>query len=617
MTSKLIAEDGLLKGHIFALENGTEWFLGRDPDLCTLVIEDPKVSRQHALLKKQEDTFFIENLSQTNPILVNNAHLEEALPLKEGDRLKIGATLFYFTEKDVDEKTLEKNKSSSPEQDYVDSATEISTEEPTDASSEPAFPTIYEEISAEEVPVDAPPLDLSLRERFLLKIISGPQTGAEFSMSPDKSYVIGSDPATCDVILYDLSVSRRHARITVTAEEKCYIADLESRNGVVINDKKIEEETELSAQDVIFLGTTSFVIVDRESESHTIFSSAPSLAPLEELKPEETETEIVEEVEESVPTTPKTKLKTNALDAFFASKVNLSICAIIIIIILLIIFGISSLFTSKEEIIPVKNPDAEITTSLQDFPEVTSSFNKATGTLFLVGHVLTPIDKSQLEYNLKGLTFISHLDDTNVIVDQNIWQEQNNLIAKNPLWTGVSIHAAKPGVFVVTGYLRTRQEFAQLTDYLNLNFPYLDKLQNRVAVEEDILARVNSDLFAQGLNGVTTQIANGEMVLAGFIASNKEEDLQTLIKSWKTLNGLRSVKNFVVPLSPAEAVINISERYQVTGFSTHDHTNINVMINGLILTRGDVLDGMTITSIQSNVIFLEKDGLKFKIKYNQ
>jgi type III secretion system YscD/HrpQ family protein len=192
----------------------------------------------------------------------------------------------------------------------------------------------------------------------------------------------------------------------------------------------------------------------------------------------------------------------------------------------------------------------------------------------------------------------------------------NNLISRNPKFTGVSMHASKPGVFVINGYLKTRSEFASLQDFLNLNFPYLDRLQNKVAVEEDLIAKFSYELLSHQINAVEIQMNNGEVILNGFIASDKEALLQELIKSWKIIPGIRSVKNFTVILTPQEAVVNLSDKYQVTGFSSKDHTNINVVINGRILTKGDALDGMIITNIDSNVLYLEKDGLKFKIEYN-
>jgi type III secretion system YscD/HrpQ family protein len=203
-----------------------------------------------------------------------------------------------------------------------------------------------------------------------------------------------------------------------------------------------------------------------------------------------------------------------------------------------------------------------------------------------------------------------------VVVDQYIWQEINTLIAKNPAWVGITVHAYKPGQFAVTGYLKTRHEAALLQDFLYLNFPYLDRLQNRVATEEDLLMRLRNDLFSHGMPLVEVEINNGEVALMGSIEQTDAVELTQLIKEWKKLPGIRLIKNFTLVVAPSDAVINLSDRYKVSGFSSRDNKSLNVVINGRILTVGDSLDGMTIRAIEGSVIYLEKDGLKYKIEYN-
>jgi pSer/pThr/pTyr-binding forkhead associated (FHA) protein len=61
----------------------------------------------------------------------------------------------------------------------------------------------------------------------------------------------------CDVNLADPEVSRRHA--TVRTDERpggAAIADLGSRNGTWVNDRRIDEPTPLHAGDVVRLGNT-------------------------------------------------------------------------------------------------------------------------------------------------------------------------------------------------------------------------------------------------------------------------------------------------------------------------------------------------------------------------
>jgi len=81
--------------------------------------------------------------------------------------------------------------------------------------------------------------------------------------------------------------------------------------------------------------------------------------------------------------------------------------------------------------------------------------------------------------------------------------------------------------------------------------------------------------------------------------------------------GIRLVKNFVVLTSGADSArTDLSNKYQVTGFSKRDDKDIFVFINGRILGKNDTLDGMRITGVLPNMVLLEKDGLKFRINYN-
>ncbi len=50
-------------------------------------------------------------------------------------------------------------------------------------------------------------------------------------MQAGNNYVIGTDPQTCDIVFHDTSVSRQHARISVTPEDTLFIevTDCKSR----------------------------------------------------------------------------------------------------------------------------------------------------------------------------------------------------------------------------------------------------------------------------------------------------------------------------------------------------------------------------------------------------
>lgn len=68
--------------------------IGRESD-NDIVLDDPKVSRQHAKMKIEGDTFVIYDLASSNGTFVNNQKITNEL-LHDGDEIKIGDTIFVF-----------------------------------------------------------------------------------------------------------------------------------------------------------------------------------------------------------------------------------------------------------------------------------------------------------------------------------------------------------------------------------------------------------------------------------------------------------------------------------------------------------------------------------------
>jgi type III secretion system YscD/HrpQ family protein len=228
---------------------------------------------------------------------------------------------------------------------------------------------------------------------------------------------------------------------------------------------------------------------------------------------------------------------------------------------------------------------------------------------------MSSVEKQELLYKIENLPFVRSIED-NVIVNELIWENTNALLLTNPNWVGVSLSSIAPGKFVLRGYVQTLEQAQALSDYLNLNFPYLDRLENQVIVETNLQMQVESILIEKGFNSVTYQLSNGELVLAGRVDQKKAHTFNTIIDQFYTVPGIRLIKNFVIYTKADTSRIDISSKYQITGYSKKDDQNMFVVINGKILSIEDVIDGMKITEILSNMVFLEKDGVKFRINYN-
>ncbi len=93
-----------------------EILIGRSAE-AEIRLEDPAVSRRHALLRRREGSFFLYNLSQTNPVLINGkAPGEEGVRLYHGDQFEVGPFRIAFLspreedQRPVETKVVEKSK---------------------------------------------------------------------------------------------------------------------------------------------------------------------------------------------------------------------------------------------------------------------------------------------------------------------------------------------------------------------------------------------------------------------------------------------------------------------------------------------------------------------------
>jgi FHA domain-containing protein len=74
--------------------SGSRVLMGRSRD-CDLVIDDPNVSRRHAELRREGDTWIVADLGSTNGVKVNGRRVEHAV-LKPGDEITLGISRLSF-----------------------------------------------------------------------------------------------------------------------------------------------------------------------------------------------------------------------------------------------------------------------------------------------------------------------------------------------------------------------------------------------------------------------------------------------------------------------------------------------------------------------------------------
>lgn len=92
-TPTLKALSGSLQGEAFELTE-EKYVIGR-LEGSDIVIPDKSVSRVHAMIRRKNSEYLIQDLGSVNGVYINNLRLEKAA-LSPGDVLQIGSCVFQF-----------------------------------------------------------------------------------------------------------------------------------------------------------------------------------------------------------------------------------------------------------------------------------------------------------------------------------------------------------------------------------------------------------------------------------------------------------------------------------------------------------------------------------------
>lgn len=87
----LVVTEGPLRGTSVPLR-GAGILLGRNPE-CTLVLDDDFASGRHARIFEDGEVWYVEDLGSTNGTYLSGERLTRPMPVHDGSRLQIGATV--------------------------------------------------------------------------------------------------------------------------------------------------------------------------------------------------------------------------------------------------------------------------------------------------------------------------------------------------------------------------------------------------------------------------------------------------------------------------------------------------------------------------------------------
>lgn len=103
-------------------------------------------------------------------------------------------------------------------------------------------------------------------KEIIIEILSGERAGTRLKLVGTK--VVFGRLDTCDIILTDASVSRKHAEIVYTPPSTYTIKDLNSSNGVFVNNKKISSNN-LKNGDIFSIGINQFRFLEKVTSDNS------------------------------------------------------------------------------------------------------------------------------------------------------------------------------------------------------------------------------------------------------------------------------------------------------------------------------------------------------------
>jgi len=254
LVARLHVEKGERKGETIYMGSAPV-IMGRHR-LATVRMEDRHVTPLHSHFVAMARGVQLTDLRTAIGTRVNDLPVSQTI-LKDGDVVGIGAVRLRF-ESTVPPRGIEQRPTEATE-----------TQEEQEPVSMPDIPTDVElDLEGAEEPDTGLPVEsaAAVAERYkpgelVLTAIEGPIEG-QFVVIQKAKTVIGRGGMS-DVFIPDLSVSRKHAVVTLSKDGRLEIEDLNSRNGVFINNRQIKKAA-LRTGDAIRIGSTS-LIVDRRS----------------------------------------------------------------------------------------------------------------------------------------------------------------------------------------------------------------------------------------------------------------------------------------------------------------------------------------------------------------
>src|SRR3989338_660649 len=203
--------------------------IGRDV-ANNLTLDDAGISRHHAKIVSAENNYYLIDLESGNGTLLNGVPVSpnEKTLLRDNDLISITNYHLRFSTSENGEKKEKKNKDETTDTDVL----EIKL-----------LKKVLDAIDKETVPS--------------LEVLNGTSEGRKIFLTSDTEEITICRDPNCDFPINEHVISRQHSKI-VKRWGGVTLRDLDSKNGTLVNNKRIVEE-HLHDGDRVALGTIVFL----------------------------------------------------------------------------------------------------------------------------------------------------------------------------------------------------------------------------------------------------------------------------------------------------------------------------------------------------------------------
>ena len=374
-------------------------------------------------------------------------------------------------------------------------------------------------------------------KKFVLRVLSGPHTGAEVDIGTQPSMLGKAD--TCDIVLIDDALQDQHVKFSIK-DDKIICTPQEGAT-VFVGGIETHEEREVNAFQPIVCGTTLLALGPKDQIWPTV--------TVPELK-SEAEAEKAEEAKVKAETERKHKKKLLYLLLLGAG----------IVLLLLGFFGILTHVSHKKEArrLAIEESSFPIVALKESIEEVLDKHKvdaelvkiSLSGKRFVLScYVATSREKQELEKELHQLPKVN-FQSIHIYVQEKIIEQTQALL--NARQTLTAVAAARLDGILMKGYLQSIEQLPAIKNRLLTDVPGLNSVETALFSPDEVY-ELASNLLTQyklmGLLKIQT-VRTGLMVMGNLQASDEPrwKEAQKALK--KSFRGICRVLSYVATVEP-------------------------------------------------------------------